>query len=236
MVLTKLLKKKKSECLTEKIGKNDAELTIIIAENNPDVLKHFKSHLENKSKTLEANHDNGELAKKALEQILNLGISDKISSERDESDLFLKEKLFIWVEQLVKSQHKLQIQYALVSNAPIAISQKHSLPIPSPNELFLQKIAKLVIENLSNTDFRNTQLAAKMHLSESQLFRKIKKLTGQSTAIYSRSIRLQKAKELLQNSDLTISEITYTTGFNDPSYFSRTFSKEFGVPPSSIRK
>ncbi len=252
--INQVVGKKRKKRVTEKAAKKDSEFTILIAKNNSEILKYFKSHLENKSKSPQANHDKGELVKKALEQILNLGISDKISSERDESDLFLEEKLFIWLEQLAKSQHKLKIQYAFASNPPVATPQpvaapqpvatpqpvaapqKQPLPVSSANEIFLQKIDKFVTENLSNTNFRNTQLAAKMHISKSQLFRKIKKLTGQSPAVYSRSIRLQKAKDLLQNTNLSISEITYTTGFNDPSYFSRIFSKEFGVPPSSMRK
>ena len=240
--INQVVGKKRKKRVTEKAAKKDSEFTILIAKNNSEILKYFKSHLENKSKSPQANHDKGELVKKALEQILNLGISDKISSERDESDLFLEEKLFIWLEQLAKSQHKLKIQYAFASNPPVATPQpvaapqKQPLPVSSANEIFLQKIDKFVTENLSNTNFGNTQLAAKMHISKSQLFRKIKKLTGQSPAVYSRSIRLQKAKDLLQNTNLSISEITYTTGFNDPSYFSRIFSKEFGVPPSSMRK
>ena len=53
--------------------------------------------------------------------------------------------------------------------------------------------------------------------------------------IHIRGIRLNKAKELLLNSDLTIAEIAYDTGFNKPSYFSRCFSKEFNISPSNFR-
>jgi AraC-like DNA-binding protein len=100
---------------------------------------------------------------------------------------------------------------------------------------FLQRFRKIVLNNVSDSTFGNFDLAKKMNISESQLFRKIKSKTGKSTAIYIRSIRLQKAKEYLQNSKLTVSEIAYEMGFNCPSYFSRTFSKEFGFPPSRQR-
>ena len=102
--------------------------------------------------------------------------------------------------------------------------------------LFLNKIYLTVLDHLSDSNFGNAHLAEKMQVSESQLFRKIKALTGQSTAIHIRSIRLQKGKELLLTSQLTVSEIAYETGFTSPFYFSRTFSKEFGSPPNSIRK
>ena len=68
-----------------------------------------------------------------------------------------------------------------------------------------------------------------------QLYRKIKALTGKSTALYMRSLRLHKAQELLRTTQLTVSEIAYDVGFEDPNYFSRTFSQEFGTPPSEAR-
>jgi AraC-like DNA-binding protein len=49
-------------------------------------------------------------------------------------------------------------------------------------------------------------------------------------------VRLQNARAMLQNTDQTIAEIAYLTGFNDPSYFTRVFSKEFGYLPGDLRK
>jgi len=49
-------------------------------------------------------------------------------------------------------------------------------------------------------------------------------------------VRLQQAKELLQTTDKTISEVAYDVGFNDPSWFSRAFKEEFGFSPSAISK
>jgi AraC-like DNA-binding protein len=89
---------------------------------------------------------------------------------------------------------------------------------------------------LDDPEFGNPELARQMFLSESQLFRKIKALTGQSIALHIRSIRLQNARTMLQNSDSSVAEIAYLTGFNDPSYFTRVFSKEFGVVPGDLRK
>jgi AraC-like DNA-binding protein len=75
-----------------------------------------------------------------------------------------------------------------------------------------------------------------LQLSNSQVYRKIKAITGKSTAVFIRSIRLQYAKELLKNTDKTISEIAYEVGFNNPSWFSRAFKEEFGYTPSSSSK
>jgi AraC-like DNA-binding protein len=89
---------------------------------------------------------------------------------------------------------------------------------------------------MGNSAFDGPSLAKKMNMSEVQLYRKIKALTDRSTAIFIRSVRLAKGKELLQTTHLNVSEIAYEVGFDDPNYFSRTFSQEFGVAPSDVRK
>ena len=66
------------------------------------------------------------------------------------------------------------------------------------------------------------------------MYRKLKATSGKPTAIFIRSIRLQKGRELILTTDKTISEVAYDVGFNDPSYFGRAFKKEFGDAPSSV--
>jgi transcriptional regulator GlxA family with amidase domain len=104
------------------------------------------------------------------------------------------------------------------------------------DNVFLQKVEQLVFTNLDNTCFGNTQLAEQMYLSQSQLFRKLKVLTGQSVAVHIRSIRLRVAQKMLQTTTQTVSSIAYETGFTSPCYFSNSFSKEFGIAPSRIRE
>ncbi|TNE61366.1 MAG: response regulator, partial [Bacteroidetes bacterium] len=148
---------------------------------------------------------------------------------------FLKEELFIRLAQLVELRRKLQVHYSRIADSrDPELAEK---PVASSlDDLFIQKVYDLVLANLSDAAFGNVQLAQEMMLSESQLFRKLKALTGRSTALHIRSIRLAKGKEMLQNTDLTISEIAYESGFSSPFYFSSTFSKEFGMPPSALRK
>ena len=73
-------------------------------------------------------------------------------------------------------------------------------------------------------------------MSHSQLFRKIKALTGKSIVAYLRSYRLLKGWELLQTTTMNVSEVAYEVGFTDPGYFSRMFLEEFGVSPLDSRK
>ena len=102
--------------------------------------------------------------------------------------------------------------------------------------LFLQKTHELIEQHLEDMDFGSKQLAKKMHFSVSQLFRKIKSLTTKSTSNYIRGVRLEFAKKMLENTTLTVSEIAFKSGFTDPSYFIRSFSKEFGITPGKARK
>ena len=90
--------------------------------------------------------------------------------------------------------------------------------------------------DIGNSNFGSEDLAKSLLVSESQIYRKIKAITGKSTAIYIRSIRLQFAKQVLMNSDKTVSEVAFDVGFNDPSWFSRSFKEEFGYSPSAIPK
>ena len=100
---------------------------------------------------------------------------------------------------------------------------------------FLTKLKAVIEENLSKTDFTLPYICKAMGYSRAQLYRKIKELTGTSPSLYIRTFRLQKAKELLKNTDLSISEIAYQVGFKNLSYFSRSFSEEFGISPSESR-
>ncbi|MCK5456921.1 MAG: helix-turn-helix transcriptional regulator, partial [Melioribacteraceae bacterium] len=108
--------------------------------------------------------------------------------------------------------------------------------VENPETKFLQKVIKIIHENISNHAFGAAQLAHDLRLSESQVYRKLKAISDKSTAVFIRSIRLQKGKELIQTTENTISEIAYEVGFNDPAWFSRAFKEEFGFAPSAISK
>ncbi|HHH55208.1 MAG TPA: response regulator, partial [Bacteroidetes bacterium] len=101
---------------------------------------------------------------------------------------------------------------------------------------FLIEIKGKIHSNIDNTALNSQFLARSMRMSDTQLYRKLKALTGKSTAIFIRSIRLRRAKELLETTNLNISEIAYDTGFNDPAYFSRVFKEEYGMSPSELRE
>ncbi len=106
----------------------------------------------------------------------------------------------------------------------------------SIDKLFLEKAIRIVENNISSEKFTVINLSNEMNLSHSQLHRKLKALVNQSAIQFIRSIRMQRADDLLKNNAGTIAEIAYMVGFGDPSYFTKTFSKHFGYLPSDIKK
>ena len=102
---------------------------------------------------------------------------------------------------------------------------------PSNKSIFLDKIRTHVELHLDNSNYSVENLAKDLNLSRQQLYRKTKALTGKSVASYVRLIRLHHGKQLLQTTDLNVSEVAYQVGFSDPSYFSKSYSEEFGYSP-----
>jgi len=140
---------------------------------------------------------------------------------------FKKAELFTRLEQLVLLRQKM---LAKLEGHPL--SQFLQQPVENRETGFLQKVIKIVLDDIDNPDLKSAYLAQKLFLSESQIYRKLKSITGKSTAVFIRTIRLQKAKELIQTTDKTKSEIAYQVGFKDYSWFSQAFKEEFGYAPN----
>lgn len=139
---------------------------------------------------------------------------------------FHKEELLIRLEKLVELRKKLQTLYLKGAQPPTL----------SKEDEFLQLLHQVIAEKIDDTDLSVNDLCRAVKLSHAHLYRKLKALTNQTPVQFIRYIRLQKAKDLLENSKMNISEIAYTVGFADPNYFSRIYHKEMGLTPSETRK
>lgn len=90
----------------------------------------------------------------------------------------------------------------------------------------------MVTDNLEVMDLDVPFIADKMCMSHSTLYRKVKSLTGITPNEFIRKIKLGKACELLASGSVSVSDISYATGFSSPAYFRRVFKAEFGVSPT----
>jgi TolB-like protein/AraC-like DNA-binding protein/Tfp pilus assembly protein PilF len=101
---------------------------------------------------------------------------------------------------------------------------------------FTDQAKAIVLENLDNEHFGVSELAAAMHMSRSNLLRKCKKQTQLSASQFIRQIRLEEAMELLKDTELTVSEVSYRVGFGSTSYFIKCFREHYGHPPGEVNK
>lgn len=97
---------------------------------------------------------------------------------------------------------------------------------------FLNLVQTTLKTHLSDENFGIAELCELLNISRTQLHRKLKKLTGLSTSHYIRSLRLEIAKELLETTNLNISEVAFKVGFSSATYFSKVFKSQFGYAPS----
>ncbi|MCB0839317.1 MAG: helix-turn-helix transcriptional regulator, partial [Bacteroidetes bacterium] len=115
-----------------------------------------------------------------------------------------------------------------------------SATIIRPNEVsavsidqeFLKKVLDCIEENLTNEQFGLEMLAEEVGMSVSNLNRKLSALVDQTAGKLIRSMRLQRAADLLKQNAASISEIAYDMGFNSHTAFTRSFKQQFGVSPT----
>jgi ligand-binding sensor domain-containing protein/signal transduction histidine kinase/AraC-like DNA-binding protein len=103
---------------------------------------------------------------------------------------------------------------------------------PYSDEKFLRMLDSIIMENISDPDFSNEQLAEALYLSKSTLTRKIKGLLDTTPHDYIRNMRLVIAAKMMSEKHYRINDICYSVGFNTPSYFAKCFKKYYGVLPS----
>jgi len=142
---------------------------------------------------------------------------------------FDKTELLLTINNLIVQRERLQ--NALNSSVLKPIESKFD-----KEKLFLNDVNAIIRNNHSNEQFGVEMLTHKLFMSRSQLYRKIKALTNKSIAAYIRTIRLQDGMLQLKTTDKSVTEIAYSVGFKNLTYFSSSFSQEFGCSPNSISR
>lgn len=152
---------------------------------------------------------------------LDIGVNDYITKP------FNVELLNSKIRNLLGQQDKFRETY----QKKVSISTTQDISV-SAEMKFIQQALSSVEENISNPDFSVQELSKELLLGRATLYRKIFEQTGQTPAEFIRSIRLQRAKHLLEIGQLTVSEIAYKVGFSDPKYFTKVFKETFDYTPS----
>lgn len=106
------------------------------------------------------------------------------------------------------------------------------IEITPMDKQFVSKAVSLVEENLANADFSVEDLAARMNISRGYLYRKISRITRKTPIEFIRIIRMQRAQQLLAESQLQVAEVAYKLGYNSPKTFTKHFKMVFGTSPS----
>lgn len=105
--------------------------------------------------------------------------------------------------------------------------------IVSPDEKLMQRIMKVINDNLSNPDLGNNLITQEVGISRVHLYRKLKEMTNLSLREFIRNIRLTEAARLLSENHHSIAEVAEKTGFENVSYFTVVFKQKYGMPPSA---
>ncbi|MBT8191653.1 MAG: response regulator [Bacteroidia bacterium] len=142
---------------------------------------------------------------------------------------FRKEELLVRLKKLNDIRKKLQKKYSqfvLLKEKDVSLKENS----------FVHKVHGFIDDNMQNNQFSVEMLAELLGLSRMQLHRKLKAITGKSASHYIRAYRLHKSIPLFSDASLTIADISWEAGFQDPNYYSKSFQKEFGMTPSEYRK
>ena len=114
-------------------------------------------------------------------------------------------------------------------------TDRNVLPYQNRDKTFLENMMKAVENHFTDSDFNLDSLAAEVKLSKSTMNRKLKAMTGLTPMDFVKNIRLRSACRLLRQADMTVSEVAYAVGFNDPKYFAKCFKEEYGQTPSQFQ-
>ncbi|MFQ5639709.1 MAG: two-component regulator propeller domain-containing protein [bacterium] len=156
---------------------------------------------------------------------LETGADDYLRKPFDAKELVARVKNLITLREKLRQRF---IKEVVLKPSEIAVTPA--------DEVFVKKVLAVVEEYLADEEFNVEVLQRKVGMSRTQLHRKLKALTNQSTTEFIRSIRLQRGADLLQQKAGSIAEIAYMVGFSSQAYFTRCFQQQFGMTPKTFAK
>lgn len=146
-----------------------------------------------------------------------------------------------WIQRYSERKNRehlsLQIDYLTVKYKELSDKRQEMADLGHPgaedqDERFLKKVLDIVEKHLANPRFGVEKMAEELGVSRANLLRKLKSITGLPPSDFVRSVRLKRAAYLLRIQADSVSQIAFMVGFEDQSYFAKSFRKHFGVSPS----
>jgi len=144
---------------------------------------------------------------------------------------FRLEELTVRIRNLIEQRERLREKYS----AHIKLNLGE-LTVTTLDDKFLKKVTGIIADNLYDFRFDVGTLQERMNMSSSNLYRKLKVLTGESPVQLLRIMRLKMAASLIKRNNLSITEVMLQVGFSNQSYFSRSFKEFFGETPKAFQK
>jgi signal transduction histidine kinase/ligand-binding sensor domain-containing protein/DNA-binding response OmpR family regulator len=152
---------------------------------------------------------------------LNIGANDYITKP------FNFEILLSRLRNLILQRQQMQKVFEKKIGVQTSVAD-----IVSLDEKLIQRAIKIVEDSLSDPSFSVEVLSKELGMSRAHLYKKMVSITGSSPVEFIRKIRLQRAAQFLEKSQLTVAEVAYKVGFNNTKYFSKYFKDEFNMLPS----
>ncbi|MCO6493528.1 MAG: response regulator [Phaeodactylibacter sp.] len=256
----------------DKTSLADKKTTILIIDDHPGILQHFRFLLKKDYRLLFA-ADGQSGIDKAIRSVPDIVISDIIMPEKNGyevcetlkdnpitnhipiilltakdgpdpkqlslekgADAFLakpfeKEELSARLRNLIRLQKILQEKYA--KTIFIRFTEEENGLAGDP---FMEAILTVIEEKYSDEHFGAPQLCQSVPYSRAQVFKKVKATTGRSVNEFINLYRLRKARPLIEDTALPISQVAYQVGFGNPDYFTKKYKKEYGEAPVETRR
>lgn len=140
---------------------------------------------------------------------------------------FSAELLAAKVDNLLRSRKRLKDYY--LANKELV---PENIAFNTLDEEFLKEAVSIIEQHLSDSDFSVDKFSREIGMSRSNLYLKLKAITGESATDFLKRIRFNKAVEFMKSNRYTIAQIAYMCGFNSPSYFSTAFKQYFDCMPT----
>ena len=161
-------------------------------------------------------------------------ISDRLEGIKLGADAYLAkpfslEELHLTIDNLIDNVRRLKGKF---SGALKQDDKVEKIEVKGYDEELMERIMKVVNENLSDSDFNVEKMCDEVGVSRTQLHRKLKEMTGVPTSEFLRNIRLNEAARLIRERKINITQVSYMVGFANNSHFSTAFKKYFGMSPT----